>query len=331
MKKRLMICAVSLLLCLASLTSCAGTGQRVGAYFREMRKQLEVEAELVLAEYRDILEFFEKHRIYIADFGVLDTAESTRADKEIYPVLKTTPHTEIVESLYNRAADGLKIYHYGDEEKVYAPHIATLTEYEKFGYAAVRNFDGMNFEQIAKMLEDAGIEYETEMRANPAPEGDVFAINYAGVTDGDVYYINPDVRVKLYVSAPKKAVIETDYTKNNIVYITFDDGPSEKSTLKLLDILDTYGVKASFFTTGTSLIKYPAGLSAIVGRGHDLGCHTVSHNYDQIYASTDAMREELLTWERIVTSAGVKSWDKLFRYPGGSVSKYMDDEKLSEM
>ena len=320
-----------MLVCLTSLTSCASAWSGAGEYFGEAVSRVKAEILTILAEKTEILEFFDEQREYIADFGVLETVEGASSDSEIYPVLKTTPHTEIIESLYNRGEDGLKIFNYGDSETVYAPHIATLTEYEKLGYTAVRNFAGMNYTKVIEMFTAAGVECEIEVRRNPAPAGDVFAINYAGVTDGDVYYINPSVKVRLYVSAEKEAVTETDTTKNNVVYITFDDGPSGKTTIKLLDILDTYGVKATFFTTGNSIIKSPDALVAISKRGHGIGCHTVSHNYDSIYESVEAMENELLEWERIVASAGVTTEDKLFRYPGGSVSKYMNDEKRAEM
>lgn len=61
------------------------------------------------------------------------------------------------------------------------------------------------------------------------------------------------------------------------VYLTFDDGPIPESTPWLLDTLDHYGVKATFFMVGDNAAKYPHLLEEIKRRGHRLGNHTHNH------------------------------------------------------
>ena len=56
-------------------------------------------------------------------------------------------------------------------------------------------------------------------------------------------------------------------------------------TEQILDILDTYGVKATFFVTGAQAEEHPEWYREIVERGHTLGMHTYSHVYSDIYKS----------------------------------------------
>lgn len=105
-------------------------------------------------------------------------------------------------------------------------------------------------------------------------------------------------------------------------YLTFDDGPSD-NTYAILDILDSYQVKATFFTNGredsASLDRY----RAITEKGHALGMHSYTHVYNEIYASLDAFKSDT---ERIhqllyqVTGQDIR----LYRFPGGSSNTITD-------
>ncbi len=96
-------------------------------------------------------------------------------------------------------------------------------------------------------------------------------------------------------------------------YLTFDDGPS-KNTLEILDILDVYGIKATFFVTCTGTTKY---IENIKNAGHSIGLHTATHNYSKIYESEEAYFEDLAQISAAVEKyAGIKSM--LIRFPGGS-------------
>lgn len=64
---------------------------------------------------------------------------------------------------------------------------------------------------------------------------------------------------------------------NRTVYLTFDDGPIPESTPWLLDVLDRYGVKATFFMVGDNVKKYPDLYKSILERGHKAGNHTMHH------------------------------------------------------
>lgn len=62
-----------------------------------------------------------------------------------------------------------------------------------------------------------------------------------------------------------------------MVYVTFDDGPIEEITPWVLDTLDQYGVKATFFMVGDNVRRYPGLLEEVRRRGHSVGNHTMHH------------------------------------------------------
>ena len=66
-------------------------------------------------------------------------------------------------------------------------------------------------------------------------------------------------------------------TNKKEIYITFDDGPHPDITTKVMNILDEYGAKASFFCVGQNVEKYPETYAEILRRGHKTGNHTFNH------------------------------------------------------
>ena len=110
----------------------------------------------------------------------------------------------------------------------------------------------------------------------------------------------------------KQAVYNVPASGSKIIYLTFDDGPSSY-TPKLLNILDKYGIKATFFVTGnrTDLI------ASEKSRGHTVCIHTYTHDYAKIYKSVDAYFSDLDKMNGIIES---KTGSKVncLRFPGGS-------------
>lgn len=62
-----------------------------------------------------------------------------------------------------------------------------------------------------------------------------------------------------------------------IIYLTFDDGPTQEITPWILDTLDKYGIKATFFCIGNNAEKHPKILDEIREKGHQVGIHGYSH------------------------------------------------------
>lgn len=110
------------------------------------------------------------------------------------------------------------------------------------------------------------------------------------------------------------------------VYLTFDDGPSA-NTDQILDILDEYGVKATFFVVGKE--RYNDQYRRIVEEGHTLGMHSYSHVYRDIYESVEAYGQDL---EKLHTYlyelTGVDS--RIVRLPGGS-SNTVSKDKIQDI
>lgn len=110
------------------------------------------------------------------------------------------------------------------------------------------------------------------------------------------------------------------------VYLTFDDGPSEQTKV-IMDILDEYGVKGTFFVTGREDEASKKTLQEIVNRGHSLALHSYSHNYREIYASKEAFVDDFQKIRNYVyETTGVDS--KIYRFPGGSSNAISDVDML---
>ena len=121
----------------------------------------------------------------------------------------------------------------------------------------------------------------------------------------------------LYVPQVERA----PYKKGDrVVYLTFDDGPSQ-ITPKVLDVLDEYDVKATFFLIGRSDDESRRIMKDIVDRGHAIGIHTYTHQYKKIYASPSAFLEDFSRMrDLIVDATGVEP--TMFRFAGGSLNSY---------
>lgn len=66
-------------------------------------------------------------------------------------------------------------------------------------------------------------------------------------------------------------------TTNNEIFLTFDDGPHPEITPLVLDILDEFQAKATFFCVGENVKKYPETYTLILERGHHTGNHSYNH------------------------------------------------------
>ena len=119
--------------------------------------------------------------------------------------------------------------------------------------------------------------------------------------------------VNSYMPQNSKAVADTQ----KCVYLTFDDGPSDKVTPAILDILKEENVPATFFIVGVNAEKRPELLKRAVREGHTLGVHSYSHKYKEIYASVDALIKDIEACNEIIKGVTGK-YSKIYRFPGGS-------------
>ena len=124
-----------------------------------------------------------------------------------------------------------------------------------------------------------------------------------------------DPRDAEFAVDPERTDWEYEEGEEKVVYLTFDDGPSAH-TQEVLDILDTYSIKATFFVTGINP-DYLDMIGECYRRGHTIGMHTYTHDYAQVYASVDAYWEDLGKISDVVREQ-IGYVPCFVRFPGGS-------------
>ena len=96
-----------------------------------------------------------------------------------------------------------------------------------------------------------------------------------------------------------------------VIYLTFDDGPNPGVTPQVLDILDRFEVKATFFCVGENVSRFPDVFDEVKRRGHTVGNHTFNHLKGFEYSTDDYVRN--------VKKASEFIDSRLFRPPHGQI------------
>lgn len=113
------------------------------------------------------------------------------------------------------------------------------------------------------------------------------------------------------------------YPDKKLVYLTFDDGPSEY-TDEILDILAEYNVKATFFVLAKE--GYDEQYKRIVEEGHTLALHSYTHQYSSIYASPEAFHKDVADLsDYLFEITGYRC--EFYRFPGGSSNTIIQFDK----
>lgn len=163
-------------------------------------------------------------------------------------------------------------------------------EYEEPGFSATDNCDGDITEQVV-------------VTGEPDPYRS-FVMTYM-VTDSSGNTCQVERHVSVQVGERQK-----------VMYLTFDDGPSAY-TKRLLDVLDQYNVKATFFVTGQNK-EHADMIGEAYRRGHTIALHTYSHDY-AIYSSAEDYYADLQKIQDIVVEqTGQEA--TIVRFPGGTAN-----------
>lgn len=125
------------------------------------------------------------------------------------------------------------------------------------------------------------------------------------------------------LNGSKSYPVRTDGKK--VAYLTFDDGPSTTNTPQILDVLDRYNVKATFFVLGSSLDANEEAkeiLKEEVTRGHAIANHTYGHNYSYLYPNrvmnVDNIISDLEKNQNAMKAVLGKDFStRVIRFPGG--------------
>ncbi len=124
-------------------------------------------------------------------------------------------------------------------------------------------------------------------------------------------WASADVGSNVYL----KAVCKGD-SRERVVALTFDDGPDELMTPKVLDVLKRYDIKATFFLNGSKVDKNPGIVKRMVEDGHIVANHTYTHSGLFPLSSRQTVRQELQKCnDSIKRAVGVSP--QLFRPPFG--------------
>jgi peptidoglycan/xylan/chitin deacetylase (PgdA/CDA1 family) len=101
------------------------------------------------------------------------------------------------------------------------------------------------------------------------------------------------------------------------VYLTFDDGPSDKVTPKILDILNEENVKATFFIIGKSAETRKYLVEREYNSGHTVAVHSYTHEYSKIYSSPQNLLNDINACNKLIYEI-TGEYSNVYRFPGGS-------------
>ncbi len=111
-------------------------------------------------------------------------------------------------------------------------------------------------------------------------------------------------------------------TAHKCVYLTFDDGPIPEVTPQVLDLLDRFNIKATFFWVGDNVRKYPEVAKEVIKRGHHIGNHTF-HHISGWKTAVEQYKTEIQMTDAIIadTLQDQKPNERLFRPPYGKMKR----------
>ena len=101
------------------------------------------------------------------------------------------------------------------------------------------------------------------------------------------------------------------------IYLTFDDGPSDRVTPKILDVLAEEKVNATFFIIGKQAETRKYLLKREIDEGHTVAIHSYTHDYGEIYSSPEALIKDIDKCNEVIRSV-TGEYSNLYRFPGGS-------------
>lgn len=147
------------------------------------------------------------------------------------------------------------------------------------------------------------------------------------IKDNDVPY-DTAAFVQKYLDQQMKGEMPEGADGVKVVYLTFDDGPSETVTPKILDILKSEGVHATFFVLGKQIDSSDESKDLIrrtVSEGNAIGIHSYSHNYNYLYpnkvVNVNNFSEEVDKTNKSLKSVlGDQFSTKAIRLPGGHMT-----------
>jgi len=162
-------------------------------------------------------------------------------------------------------------------------------------------------EGIAAIVSDTGYGFAplTELYANQ------YEVKPLNETGADAVRINRDYDPKASIRGRSISRVPT---REKVMFLTFDDWGSDKHVTQILDTLDKYGVKASFFLIGRGVVNNPNLARAISEAGHDVGNHTYTHTIINALTA-DELQTDVVKCQQVVAEAIGRAPEPYFRPP----------------
>ena len=128
----------------------------------------------------------------------------------------------------------------------------------------------------------------------------------------------------------QKELNQLENSQEKVAYLTFDDGPTKKSTSKILDILKEENVKATFFVIGKNVKENPELVKREYEEGHYIANHGYDHSNKKLYENEKSFIEEIKNTDvEIGKAIGKEDYQsKIFRFPNGFMSKNNKYQKI---
>ena len=247
---------------------------------------------------------------YVEDgYKAYDNVDGDLTDKVIKSVKNGQVYYSVADSSNNKRVVIRNINYVDNEKPVInliggdTVYVYKNSEYKDRGFSATDNCDG-----------DITNKVNVDNNIDTTKDGE-YNINYSVVdTFGNKNTVS------------RKVIVYSDISKTpkngKVVYLTFDDGPGSY-TQSILDVLNEYNVKATFFVTN-QFSNYHYMIKKEYESGHSIAVHTYSHNYGKIYESVDSYVEDFNQMNQIILDE-TGTYTKMFRFPGGSsntISKF---------
>ncbi len=118
-----------------------------------------------------------------------------------------------------------------------------------------------------------------------------------------------------FIADSKKFALAEEAEKT--VYLTFDDGPSDRVTPKILDVLAEEKVKATFFIIGKNVETRKNIIKREFDEGNTVAVHSYTHKYKEIYSSEESLIKDIDACNEVIKSVTGK-YSSVYRFPGGS-------------
>ena len=153
-----------------------------------------------------------------------------------------------------------------------------------------------------------------EHRAHPHLRQIALALAFCLLT-GCYAMMPPESAATSVLAAKKELPVYSVERDDNVIAVTFDASWGADNTPKLLDILDEYDAKCTFFLVGLWVDKYPDMVQAIVERGHEIGNHSATHPHMSKLSESKILEELRMMSDKVEKLTGVRP--TLFRPPYG--------------